>query len=424
MRQPPTESSPAPVGPARPTPLDPTALRREFPILEHPVHGRRLAYLDNAATTQKPREVLAALEHHYSTQCSNVHRGVHYLSQKATDAFEAARVTIARFVGAADPREIVFVRGTTEAINLVAGTFGRSRIGEGDEVLITGLEHHSNIVPWQMLVQERRARLVVAPVRDDGSVALADVAERIGPRTRLVAVTHISNALGTVLPIRDIVEAAHGRGVAVLVDGAQAVGHQRVDVRALGCDFYCFSGHKMYGPTGIGVLYGRLDRLEDMPPWQGGGDMIESVSFERSTWNRVPHKFEAGTPDIAGAIGLAAAAGFLRGLDPERVAAHERGILSAATAALEEIPGIRILGQAPEKSGVVSFLLDGVHPHDIGTVLDLEGVAIRAGHHCAQPVMQRFGVPATARASFGVYNGADDIDALVGGLRRVRELFC
>jgi cysteine desulfurase/selenocysteine lyase len=409
-------------GRAEPPALDPAKIRRDFPILEEKVHGKPLVYLDNAATTQKPIQVLDALRRHYGTQCSNVHRGVHYLSQKATVAYEGVRQTVRSFINAEDAREIVFVRSTTEAINLVAQTFGRQRVGEGDEILLTGMEHHSNIVPWQMLAQERNAHLRVVPLRDDGSIALDRFEDLLSQRTRLVAVVHVSNALGTVNPIREMVDLAHRRGVPVLVDGAQAVPHQAVDVRQLGCDFYAFSGHKMYGPTGIGVLYGRLGHLETMPPYQGGGDMIASVTFEKTTFNRVPHKFEAGTPNIAGSIGLGAAIDYLRSIGMDRIRRHEDGLLEYATAALSEIPRLRLVGTAPEKTSVLSFTLDDIHPHDIGTILDMEGIAVRAGHHCAQPVMDHYGIPATARASLGIYNTRGEVDVLAAGLRKVLEV--
>ena len=417
-----TSASPR-VAPAEPRPFDVQRIREEFPILRSRVHGKPLVYLDSAATAQKPRAVIEAMERFYLEDNANVHRGVHALSERATEAYEGARAKVARFLGAADPREIVFVRGTTEALNLVAWTFGRMRVGPGDEVLITEMEHHSNIVPWQMLCQEKGARLVAAPVDDAGELRLDELERRIGPRTRLLAVAHVSNALGTVNPVKRIAEMAHARGVPVLVDGAQGVPHLPVDVRDLGCDFYAFSGHKLYGPTGIGVLWGRAEHLEAMPPWQGGGDMILSVSFEKTTYNRIPWKFEAGTPDMAGAVGLGAAIDWLSAIDRPGAIAHEQALLAHATEALGRIPGLRLVGTARHKAGVVSFLLGDVHPHDIGTVLDREGIAIRTGHHCAQPLMQRLGVAATARASLGLYNTLEEIDALVKGLGRVREIF-
>ncbi len=408
---------------ARPAPFEVERVRREFPILAQRVHGKPLAYLDSAATSQKPQSVVDAMSRYYLHDNANVHRGVYQLAERATAAYEGARERVARYLGAADPREIVFVRGTTEAVNLVAQAFGRQNVGPGDEVLITGMEHHSNIVPWYMLAQEKGARLVVAPLDDRGVLEVEELERRIGPRTRIVAVTHVSNTLGTVNPVRRIVEAAHARGVPVLLDGAQAVPHFRVDVRELGCDFYAFSGHKLFGPTGIGVLYGKAALLDAMPPWQGGGDMILSVTFERVLYNRIPYKLEAGTPDIAGAVGLGAAVDWLDRLDWAGAEAHERALLAHATARLSEIPGLRIIGTAPDKVSVISFVLDGVHPHDIGTILDREGVAVRVGHHCTQPLMQRFGVPATARASLAFYNTREEIDALAAGLGRVREMF-
>jgi cysteine desulfurase/selenocysteine lyase len=404
-------------------PYDLAGIRREFPILSRTVHGKPLVYLDNAATTQKPISVLEAERALYETSYANIHRGVHRLSVESTEAYEAVREKVRCLIGAASPREIVFVRGTTEAINLVAQSWGRRHVGEGDEVLITTMEHHSNIVPWQMLVEEKRARLSVAPIDSRGALRIDELEKRLSPRTKLVALGHVSNALGTVNPIREITALAHARGIPVLVDGAQAVPRLPVDVRELGCDFYAFSAHKMYGPSGVGVLWAREAILEAMPPWQGGGDMISSVTFEKSTWNVLPHKFEAGTPNIAGVVALGAAIDYLRRLGIERIAAHEDALLAQATAKLAGLPGLRIVGTAPEKAAVVSFTLEGIHPHDIGTVLDQEGVAVRTGHHCAQPVMDFFGVPATARASFGLYNAPEEIDALVAGVRRAIEMF-
>ena len=359
----------------------------------------------------------------YVEENANVHRGVHWLSERATDAFEEARATVGRFLNARESREIVFVRGTTEAINLVAATFGRSRVGRGDEIVISAMEHHSNIVPWQILCEQQGARLRIIPITDAGELDLDAYATLLTDRTRIVSVVHVSNVLGTVNPVEEIVRLAHQRGIPVLVDGAQAVAHMAVDVQALGCDFYAFSGHKMFGPTGIGVLYGTSALLESMPPYQSGGDMIRSVSFERTLYNVPPHRFEAGTPDIAGAVGLAAAIGYLTGIGFERIAGFERELLEYATGALSRLPGVRVIGTAAEKAGVLSFVLDGVHPHDVGTILDREGVAIRAGHHCCQPLMDRLGVPATARASLALYNNRDDIDALSAALQTVRELF-
>jgi cysteine desulfurase/selenocysteine lyase len=413
---------PAPA-PAVARPFDPRAVRAEFPILSRSVRGRPLVYLDNAATSQKPRAVLEALDRYYRQTNANVHRGVHLLSEEATSAMEAARETVRAFLGAESAKEVVFTRGTTEAINLVAQSWGRASVRAGDEILLTTMEHHSNIVPWQLLAAERGASIRVAPIDDDGRLEMDAFARLLSDRTRLVAVTHVSNALGTVNPVREIVAAAHAAGAVALVDGAQAVPHGAVDVRALDADFYAFSGHKVYGPTGIGVLYGKRALLDAMPPWQGGGDMIRSVSFEGSTWNDLPWKFEAGTPDISGAIGLGAALAWFSALPAEAVAAHEADLLSYGTEALRGVPGLRLIGTAPEKTSVLSFTLEGVHPHDVGTLLDLEGVAVRTGHHCAQPVMARFGVPATTRASLAVYNVREDLDALVRGLERVREVF-
>jgi cysteine desulfurase/selenocysteine lyase len=410
--------------PARvPVGFDVEAVRRQFPILDTTVHGRPLVYLDNAASAQKPRTVIEAEAGVYERYYSNIHRGVHELSVRSTEAYEKARATTASFLGAKEPREIVFVRGTTEAINLVAGSWGRRNVGAGDEILITGLEHHSNIVPWQLLCEEKQARLRVAPIDDAGEVDLGAFERLLSPRTRIVAVSHVSNALGTVNPVARMTELAHSQGAVVLVDGAQAVPHVPVDLPAIGCDFYAFSGHKVYGPSGVGALWGRAALLEAMPPWQGGGDMIASVTFERSTWNEIPYKFEAGTPNVAGVIGLGAALDWLSALGREAVAAHEDEMLRYGTALLAEIPGLRIVGTAPHKASVLSFVLDGIHPHDIGTVLDYEGVAVRTGHHCAQPVMDRYGIPATARASLGCFNNRADLDALAAGIRKVQEMF-
>ena len=398
-------------------------LRRHFPILGEKVYGKPLVYLDNAATSQKPQAVIDALSRFYSRHNANVHRGVHYLAERATEEYEGARAKVRRFLNAEHASEIIFVRGTTEAINLIAQTYGKARVGAGDEVLITAMEHHSNIVPWQMPCEDKSARLRVAPINDAGEVLLEEFEELIGPSTRLVAVTHVSNVLGTINPIRRIVEMAHARGARVLVDGAQAAPHLKVNVQALGCDFYALSGHKMYGPTGIGVLYGRSELLEEMPPYQGGGDMILSVSFEKTVYNKPPNKFEAGTPDMAGAIGLGAAIDFLAGLEHDALAAHEHEVLAYGIRALSEIRGLRLIGTAHTKASVLSFMLDGIHPHDIATILDREGIAIRAGHHCAQPLMRRLGVAATTRASLACYSTRQDIDALVAGLRKVQEVF-
>ena len=403
--------------------FDPARARADFPILDQKVHGKPLVFLDNAASAQKPRQVIDAMSNFYARDYANIHRGVYELSERATTAFEGVRERVRQFIGAADAREIVFVRGTSEAINLVAGSFGGAQVGPGDEVLITHMEHHSNIVPWQMLCREKGAELRVAPVDDRGELLLGDFEKLLSPRTRIAAVTHVSNAIGTVNPVREIVELAHARGVPVLVDGAQAVPHMRVDVRELGCDFYAFSGHKMFGPSGIGVLYGTADRLSNMPPYQGGGEMILSVSFDETVYKDIPHKFEAGTPDIAGVVGLGAAIDYLESQGFEAVAAHEHDLLDHALEALAGVPGLRLIGTPEKRAAVVSFVLDGVHPHDVGTILDEQGIALRTGHHCAQPLLTRFGVPATARASFALYNTRADVDALVRGLARVREVF-
>ena len=403
--------------------LDLAKIRADFPILAERINGKPLVYLDNAATSQKPRVVLDAIANYYAHLNANIHRGVHTLSVRATEAHDAARLTVKKFINAADTREIIFVRGATEAINLVAQTYGRRHVGAGDEVLITAMEHHSNIVPWQILCEEKGAQLKVAPIDDRGELILDEFAKLIGPRTKIVAVTQVSNALGTVLPLREMIELAHRRGVPVLVDGAQAVPHFAVDVQALDADFYAFSGHKVYGPTGIGVLYGKRALLDAMPPYQGGGDMIRSVTFEKTTYNDLPWKFEAGTPDIAGAIALGAALKYITDLGMENIAAHENDLLVYATETVGAIPGVRLIGTASERVGVVSFVLDGVHPHDLGTILDRDGIAIRTGHHCAQPVMERFGIPATARASFAVYNTKEEVDALVAGIRTAHEVF-
>ncbi|MCU0452217.1 MAG: cysteine desulfurase [Bacteroidetes bacterium] len=402
--------------------FDAEAIREEFPILERRVHGRPLVYLDNAATTQKPLPVLRAEDSYYRTLNSNVHRGVHRLSEEATEAYEASRESVRRYLNAASTQEIVFVRGTTEAINLVAATFGRTHLAPGDVVLISGLEHHSNIVPWQMVCAERGATLSVIPIDDRGQLRMDEFGRLLTDRVKIVAVNHVSNALGTVNPVREIVAKAHARSIPVLLDGAQALPHGPVDVRELECDFYAFSGHKVFGPTGIGVLYGRSALLGSLPPYQGGGDMIRSVTFEKTVYNDLPYRFEAGTPNIAGSIGLGAALDYLWKLDWPGIRAHERDLLSYATEQISTVPGIRLIGTAEEKVGVLSFVLQDVHPHDIGTILDQEGIAIRTGHHCAQPVMIRFGIPATARASFAFYNTKAEVDALVEGVRRVREV--
>ncbi len=398
-------------------------VREDFPILGRQVHGRPLVYLDNAASTQKPRAVLDAIAECYGGYYANVERGVHTLSQLSTEARERARDTVRRFLGAAHTDEIVFVRGTTEAINLVAWSWGRTNVGPGDEVLITGLEHHSNLVPWQMLCLERGATLRVAPLDDRGEVVLEDFERLLSERTKIAAFAHVSNSLGTVNPVREMAALAHRVGAIVVVDGAQGVPHSRVDVQALGCDFYAFSGHKVYGPSGIGALWGRKALLDAMPPWQTGGGMVHGVTFEETTFAPPSHRFEAGTPFIEGAIGLAAALDYVDRLGLPAIAAWESELLAYATERLQEIPGLRLIGTAPHKAAVAAFVMDGIHPHDIGTILDGEGVAIRAGHHCAQPVMARYGVPATARASFGLYNQHEDVDVLVSGLNKAREIF-
>jgi cysteine desulfurase/selenocysteine lyase len=402
---------------------DVARVRTEFPILARQINGRPLVYLDSAASSQRALPVLRAVEHYETTLHANVHRGVHSLSQWATDAYEHAREIVRRHLNARSTREIVFVRGTTEAINLVANSWGRSNLRAGDEILISWLEHHANIVPWQMICAATGARLRAAPVKPNGELDLEAFRGLLSARTKLVAVAHVSNALGTILPVHDIVQLAHARGVPVLLDGAQAVPHQAVDLQALDCDFYAFSGHKVYGPTGIGALYARESLLAAMPPWQGGGDMILSVGIDASTYNELPFRFEAGTPNIAGAIGLGAALEFLQSLDLAAVAEHEHVLLELASKRLAALPGLRLVGTASHKAAVVSFTMDGVHPHDIGTVLDSEGIAIRTGHHCAMPIMQAFGLAATARASFGCYNDADDVERLVEGLIKVRKLF-
>jgi cysteine desulfurase/selenocysteine lyase len=406
-----------------PAGFDVWKIREDFPILRREVNGKPLVYLDNAATAQKPQGVIDTLDRFYREENSNVHRGVHFLSQLATEEYEKARVTAQRFLNAAEPREIIFVRGTTEGINLVASSFGRSNVRAGDEILISAMEHHSNIVPWQILCEEKGAHLRVTPINDSGELRLDEFEKLLSSKTRLVAFVHLSNALGTLNPVRRVIEMAHRRNVPVLLDGAQAAPHLRVDVRELDCDFYVFSGHKLYGPTGIGVLYGKAALLEAMPPYQGGGEMISAVTFEKTTYNTIPNKFEAGTPHVAGAVGLAAAIDYFSALDRDTVEAYEHELLTYATATLQEIPGLRIIGTARAKAGVISFVLDGIHPHDIGTIVDQEGIAIRTGHHCAQPVMDRFGVPATARASLAFYNTREEIDALVNSLHKVKEVF-
>ncbi len=396
--------------------------RKDFPALDQTIHGKPLVYLDNAATSQKPLAVMEAEEGFYRRDCSNIHRGVHELSERATKSYEDARVTAQRFLNARDSSEIIFVRGATEAINLVASSFGRKSVQPGDEILITAMEHHSNIVPWQILCEEKGAMLRVAPINDRGEVLLDEFEKLLGPRTRLASVVHVSNVLGTINPVREMIEAAHRRNVPVLLDGAQAAPHVRVDVQDLDCEFYTFSGHKLYGPTGVGVLYGKADVLNAMPPYQGGGDMISSVTFEKTIYNSLPYKFEAGTSNIAGGIGLGAAIDYVNRIGMENIAAYEDELLAHATDALSNIPGLRIIGTAQKKAGVVSFVMEGIHPHDVGTILDQEGIAVRTGHHCAQPLMERFKIPATTRASLAFYNTKREIDALAAGIQKVKEL--
>jgi cysteine desulfurase/selenocysteine lyase len=407
----------------RTQPYDVQRVRRDFPILSRFVNGKPLVYLDSAASSQRPLQVLNAVDHYERNSHANVHRGVHALSQEATEAFEGARDRVRRFINAGSTREVLFTRGTTEGINLVAQSYARSRLGKGDEILITALEHHANIVPWQLVCEQVGATLKVAPIDRRGDLLFEEFAKLLSPRTKIVAVAHVSNALGTILPVKRIIDAAHAQGAIVLVDGAQAVPHAKVDVRALDADFYAFSAHKLYGPTGIGVLYGREALLDAMPPWQGGGDMIKAVTFERTTFNDLPWKFEAGTPNMSGAVGLAAAIDYVETLGLEAIAAHEQHLLKVGTAELLRIPGVVIVGTAPHKASVISFTMEGVHPHDIGTILDAEGVAVRTGHHCAMPVMDFFQIPATARASFACYNTDEEIGKLADALRKVREVF-
>ena len=403
--------------------FDGTQVRGDFPILRQRVNGKPLVYLDNAATSQKPQAVIDAMNRYYLEENSNIHRGVHFLSDKATQSYEAARTAIARFINAPAPRQVIFVRGTTEAVNLVAASYGRVRFCEGDEVLVSAMEHHSNLVPWQMVCEQTGAMLRIIPMNDRGELFIDKYEKMFNSRTRFVAVVHVSNVLGTVNPVAEIIRIAHGNGVPVLVDGAQAVPHMRVDVRALDADFYAFSGHKMFGPTGVGVLYGREELLEAMPPYQGGGDMIKSVTYHKTVYNDLPYKFEAGTPNIVGGVGLGATIAYLESLSFGAVAAYENDLLAYATERLAEIPGLRIIGTAREKASVISFVLEGIHPHDIGTILDDDGIAIRTGHHCAQPVMQCFGIPATARASFALYNTKHEIDILVKGIHKAQKVF-
>ena len=418
-----TTSSSSAITPVVGPGVDVETVRTEFPVLHQMVNGKPLVYLDNASTSQKPQAVIDTLVQYYTMDNSNVHRGVHTLSQRATDHYEEARAKVRRFINAEADEEIIYVRGTTEGINLVAQTFGRQNVGEGDEIIVTAMEHHSNIVPWQILCQERGAHLKVIPITDSGELVMEEYERLLGPRTKLVSIVHQSNALGTVNPAKQITDMAHGLGVPVLVDGAQSAPHMTVDVQDLGCDFFVFSGHKLYGPTGIGVLYGRADLLNAMPPYQGGGEMIKSVTFEKTIYNDLPHKFEAGTPDIAGAIGLGTAIDYISNLGMGNIYNYERELLEYGTQRLSAIEGLQIIGTAREKAGVLSFVMEGIHPHDIGTILDTEGIAVRTGHHCAQPVMDRYEIPATARASLALYNTREEIDALVKGIDRTIEVF-
>ena len=412
-----------PVREPSPPAFDVKRIREDFPILKQKVHGKPLVYLDNAATSQKPAPVIDAILRFYTHDCSNVHRGVHLLSERATEEYEGVRIKIKRFLNASDSREIVFVRGATEGINLVAQTYGRQHVQAGDEILITAMEHHSNIVPWQMLCEEKNAVLRVAPINERGELIMEEFEKLLNARTRLVAVAHVSNALGTINPVRQIIQRAHAMNVPVLVDGAQATPHMKVDVQELGCDFYTFSGHKVFGPTGIGALYGKAELLEAMPPFQGGGDMISSVTFEKTIYNVVPYKFEAGTPNIADVYGLGAALDYVNQIGIANITSYEHALLTYATEAIQQIPGVRIIGTAREKAGVISFILEGIHAHDVGTILDREGIAVRTGHHCAQPVMDRFGVPATVRASLAFYNTKQEINSLASGIQRVKAVF-
>ena len=403
--------------------FDAERVRADFPVLQQQVNGRPLVYLDNGATSQKPQAVIDELVRYYSTENANVHRGVHTLSQNATEDYEGARTKVKRLLNAADDHEIVFTRGTTDSINMVAQSFGKQNLGPGDEVIVSNMEHHSNIVPWQMLREEKGVVLRVVPIDESGDLLMDEYERMLSPRTKLVSITHVSNALGTILPVEQIIGMAHAQGIPVMLDGAQAVPHMAVDMQKLDCDFYVFSGHKLFGPTGIGVLYGKAELLETMPPVQGGGDMIKSVTFERTIYNDLPYKFEAGTPNIAGAIGLGAAIDYVQSVGYDSFATHEGELLEYGTKALETIEGLRIIGTSPRKAGILSFVMENVHPHDIGTILDAEGVAVRTGHHCAQPVMQRFQIPATVRASMAMYNTREDIDALVRAIDRVIEVF-
>jgi cysteine desulfurase/selenocysteine lyase len=403
--------------------FDVEKVRGDFPVLRQKVHGKPLVYLDNAATSQKPLAVIEAIRRFYEVDCANIHRGVHELSQRSTAAYEQTRVKVKQFLNARTKNELIFVRGATEGINLVASSWGRKCVKSGDEIVVSGMEHHSNIVPWQILCEEKGAKLRVIPIDDRGELLMEEYEKLLGPRTRMVAVAHVSNALGTVNPVREIIELAHKAGALALIDGAQAVPHMKVDVQALDADFYAFSGHKVFGPTGSGMLYGKTKLLNAMPPYQGGGDMIRTVTFEKTTYNDLPYKFEAGTPNIAGGIGLGAAIDYVNRIGLDKIGAYEHELLTYGTEALMEIPGLRLIGTAREKAAVLSFVMEGIHPHDIGTVLDRMGIAVRTGHHCAQPVMDRFGVPATTRASLAFYNTTAEVDALAAGLRKVKEMF-
>ena len=403
--------------------FDVAQIREDFPVLKQNIHGKPLVYLDSAATAQKPFAVIDAIRRFHEVDCANIHRGVHELSQRSTAAYEETRAKAKRFLNSKTKNELIFVRGTTEGINLVSSSWGRANVKAGDQIVISAMEHHSNIVPWQMLCEEKGATLGVIPMNDRGELLLDEYEKLLSPRTRMVAVTHVSNALGTINPVHQIVEMAHKAGALALIDGAQAVPHMKVDVQALDADFYTFSGHKIFGPTGIGVLYGKARLLNAMPPYQGGGDMIRTVSFEKTTYADVPYKFEAGTPNIAGGIGMGAAFDYMARIGIDRIAAYEHELLTYGTEALSQIPGLRMIGTAREKAAVLSFVIEGIHPHDIGTVLDKQGIAVRTGHHCAQPVMDWFGVPATTRASLAFYNTTAEIDALVAGIEKVKEIF-
>jgi cysteine desulfurase / selenocysteine lyase len=402
---------------------DVNRIREDFPILKKKVHGKNLVYLDNAATTQKPIYVIDKVNKYYTTMNANIHRGVHALSQEATEAFEGARIQIKQFINALGKNQIIFTRGTTEAINLVASSYGRTHIKEGDEIIISHMEHHSNIVPWQLLCKEKNAKLRVIPVNDAGELIYEEFEKLVNEKTKFISIVYVSNSLGTINPVKNIIKYAHQFNIPVLIDAAQAVNHLRVDVQDLDCDFLAFSGHKIYGPTGIGALYGKVELLESMPPYQGGGDMISKVTFEETTFNELPHKFEAGTPDIAGAIGLGAAIEYINNIGIENIKEHEHSLLEYATKQIAEVPGLRIIGTAKEKTSVLSFVLENIHPHDIGTFLDFEGVAIRTGHHCTQPLMKRYNIPATSRASFAMYNTKEEVDVLVSGLKKIIEVF-